>query len=71
MRNYCLALLSRSFKKRDKETLIKSLKKNKNNQSSLSLLYNNNEQFNRLSYVLKVMTREALVEIELFLSKDC
>ena len=45
--------------------------KDKNNQGLLSLLYNNNEQFNELSHMLKVMTREALVEIKLFLSKDC
>ena len=45
--------------------------KDKNNQDSLSLSYNDNKQFNELSHVLKAMTREALVEIELFLSKDC
>ena len=45
--------------------------KDKDNQGSLSLLYNNNEQFNGLSHVLKAMAREALVRIEPFLSKDC
>ena len=45
--------------------------KDKDNQGPLSLLYNDNEQFNGLSHVLKVMAREALVRIEPFLSKDC
>ena len=53
------------------ENAHQATEKDKDNQGSLSLLYNNNEQFNELSHVLKAMTREALVRIELFLSKDC
>ena len=62
---------AKKLQEKGQENAHHATEKDKNNQGSLSLLYNDNKQFNELSHVLKAMTREALVRIELFLSKDC